>query len=226
MKRRKRYQQGNVYLDKRSDVWYFKWYQGKTRHSKRLGALSDIPTKAQALRVAEGLRLLANADVPDAPAATFEGAARAYMIEKMPTGHGGYRNWLENYAIPKWGGLPLDEVKPMTVWQWVKSLAHTEDSPRWKKGDPLAGKSKAHIKGAMRQVFEFAMLAGAFPVQRNPMDLVEVKGASKRMKPKRILTYSEWARFIAFVTAEPQRTVIITYVPGSSSGRGLGAQVV
>ncbi len=210
MKRRKRYQYGNVYLDKRTSVWYFKWYEGKTRHSKRLGSLSEIPTKAQACHTAEGLRLLVNADVPDAPGATFEGAARAYMVEKMPIRHGGYRNWLEKYAIPQRGALGLDEVKPMAVWRWLKSLAHTEDTPRWKKGDPLAGKTKGHIKSAMRQVFEFAMLAEIFPIQRNPMELVEVKGASKRMTPKRILTYDEWSRFISFVTAEPQRTAIIT----------------
>jgi hypothetical protein len=109
------------------------------------------------------------------PAPPSKGAARAYMVEKMPTRHGGYRNWLENYAIPQWGALSLDEVEPMAVWRWLKSLAHTEDTPRWKKGDPLAGKTKGHIKSAMRQVFEFAMLAEMFPIQRNPMDLVEVR---------------------------------------------------
>ena len=32
------------------------------------------------------------------------------------------------------------------------------------------------------------------------------------MKPKRVLTYAEWERFIANVTAEPQRTAIITCI--------------
>jgi len=34
--------------------------------------------------------------------------------------------------------------------------------------------------------------------------------ASKRKKQKRVLTYEEWERFIGNVTAEPQRTAIIT----------------
>jgi integrase len=37
-----------------------------------------------------------------------------------------------------------------------------------------------------------------------------VKGAGKSKRPKRILTYIEWERFIENVTAEPQRTTIIT----------------
>jgi integrase len=67
----------------------------------------------------------------------------------------------------------------MEVWQWVNGLEHTEDSPRWKKGQPLAGKTKTHIRSKMRIVYEFAMLAKLFPIQRNPIDLVTVKGATK-----------------------------------------------
>jgi len=62
----------------------------------------------------------------------------------------------------------------------------------------------------MRLVYEYAMADGLFPISRNPLELVKVKGANKPKKPKRILTYDEWERFIANVTAEPQRTAIIT----------------
>jgi integrase len=54
------------------------------------------------------------------------------------------------------------------------------------------------------------MADGLFPISRNPLELVKVKGANKPKKQKRILTYSEWERFIANVTGEPQRTAIIT----------------
>jgi len=59
-------------------------------------------------------------------------------------------------------------------------------------------------------VYEYAMADGLFPISKNPLELVKVKGATKRQKPKRILTYDEWERFIVNVNAEPQRTAIIT----------------
>jgi integrase len=98
----------------------------------------------------------------------------------------------------------------MEVWRWVNTLTHPEDEPRWKKGQPLAGKTKAHVRAAMRTVFEFAMLAELFPLQRNPIDLVKVTGATKKTRKNRVLTYAEWERFIAKVVAEPQRTAVIT----------------
>ena len=207
MKRKSRDQNGGVYLDQRSNIWYFRKMVDGKRELTRIGKLSQYPSKAKAERAAHALVETFDSNPQ---LITFEAAAQRYMLEKMPTRHGGYRNWLDKYAIPKWGELPLDEVKPMAVWQWLKSLVHTEDTPRWKAGEPLAGKTKSHIKSAMRQVYEFAMLAELFPLQRNPMDIVEVKGSSKRAKPKRILTYEEWSRFSSFVTAEPQRTAIIT----------------
>ncbi len=115
----------------------------------------------------------------------------------MPIRDGGYRNWLDNYVIPKWGDLALDEISPGKVELWLKDLER-------------APKSKSHIKAAMRLVYGYAMLNGIDPITRNPMELVRVKDASKRTKKKRVLTYSEWGRFIAQITCEPQRTAIIT----------------
>ena len=80
----------------------------------------------------------------------------------------------------------------------------------WLKNLDRAPKSRAHIRDAMRQVYEFAMLIGLYPIARNPMELVRVKDASKRTKRKRVLTREEWERFIAFITGEPQRTAIMT----------------
>jgi len=163
-----------------------------------VGTLADYPTKAKARRAAKPFLDEINTDVRlRKKPHSFEAIARRYMKERMPTRHGGYTNWLENYAIPKWGELSLDHINPGEVEVWLKSLAR-------------APKSRAHIKAAMRLVYEFAMLVGIHPIARNPMELVRVKDASKRTKKKRVLTREEWARFIAQITGEPQRTAIIT----------------
>ncbi len=211
--KRERRQDGTVFLDKRIGVWYFQFYREGHRKQRPIGSLSDYPTKTKAIKAAvdAGFREQINSEVRVRQKDhTFATIAQRYMIEWMPPRHGGYTNWLNNHVIPKWGDLLLEEIEPLQVYHWIKDLRHAEDSPRWKKGDPLAGKTKAHIKGAMRQVFEFAMLAGLFPIQRNPMELVKVEGASKRTRKLRILTYEEWTSFIANVTKEPQRTAIIT----------------
>src|SRR6516162_1671937 len=183
-KRRSRYQQGSVFLDRRRNIWYFRWYDDAgVRRTAKLGTASEIPTKAKALRMAEGLRITANAGSDNKPEVTFEGAARAYIgsdrIPQRTTTNKGYRNYLERYAIPQFGGVPLPEVKPKDVTRWFAGL-------------PLAAKTKAHIKSVMRQVFEFAMLEELFERQRNPMDLVRVVGATSRGVEPQILTHEGW----------------------------------
>jgi integrase len=136
--------------------------------------------------------------------ATFENAAVWYVAKRMPEHPptaAGYRNYLKNYCLPRWGSVELSEIaaKPFAVEQWLATIDR-------------APKTKAHIRDIMRCVFDFAMADGIIPLERNPLELVKVKGASKRVKPKRVLTYAEWERFIANVTAEPQRTAIITCI--------------
>jgi integrase len=46
------------------------------------------------------------------------------------------------------------------------------------------------------RLFEKAMLWELIPFERNPMDLVELKGVSKRLKPPRILTEEEFGALL------------------------------
>jgi integrase len=197
--RRSRYQQGSVFLDGRRNIWYFKWYDGATRRTARLGTTTELPTKAKALRMAEGYRLTANAEAAYKPITTLEAAARKYMTERMPKRHtteGGYRNNLEKYVIPKWGSLDLSAVRPLAVDRWFRTL-------------PLAPKTKTHVKSVMRQVFEYAQLCELIELQRNPMDLVRVEDATLREHEPRILTHAEWRRLLQHIVKEPMRTMVI-----------------
>jgi integrase len=55
------------------------------------------------------------------------------------------------------------------------------------------------------------MWSGNVPVQRNPMSLVTVRGASKRLRKPRSLTAEEFQRFVAQLP-EPFRTVAVLCV--------------
>jgi hypothetical protein len=70
--KRARYQNGSVVLDRRRNIWYFRWSEGSTRRAARLGTLIELPTKAKAWRKAEGYRLTANSEPNLKPVVTFE----------------------------------------------------------------------------------------------------------------------------------------------------------
>jgi integrase len=197
--RRKRLQFGGVYLDRRYGIWYYRRSVNGERKPQRIGKLADYPTKALAKQAAQAL-IKSNSKPKGV---SFEVAALCYMSGNRMPSHpptaAGYLNYLENYCIPHWGSVELSEItaKPLTVELWLAAIDR-------------APKTKTHIRNIMSRVFDFAMADGMIPVERNPLALVKVKGASKRVKPKRVLTYAEWERFIANVAAEPQRTAIIT----------------
>lgn len=60
--------------------------------------------------------------------------------------------------------LLLTDIKPLAVQEWLKGLN-------------LSRKSKQNVKAAFHRVLELAMLWELMPAQRNPLSLVEVKGA-------------------------------------------------
>ena len=65
----------------------------------------------------------------------------------------------------------------------------------WLNGLELSPKSRIHIRGILHLLWDYAMWRGDIPTQRNPMELVSVKGASKRTKKPRSLTVEEFRQF-------------------------------
>jgi len=59
------------------------------------------------------------------------------------------------------------------------------------------------------------MWRGDVPTQRNPMELVTIKGASKRTSKPRSLTVDEFQRFVQHL-GEPFRTVALVCVCASA----------
>src|SRR5262249_1492184 len=95
----------------------------------------------------------------------------------------------------RWEATKLDRVKPIAVQEWLKAL-------------DAAPKTKGHIKALMHRLFEKAMLWEMIEVQRNPMQLVEIKGISKRVKKPLILTVEQY--FIVLdLLPEPYRIMVI-----------------
>lgn len=131
----------------------------------------------------------------------LEDLVRGYRAERMPTRvdtRRSYEVWLQNHILPRWGQNPITDLQARPVEMWLRIL-------------PLSPKSKVHIRGLIRTLWEFAMWRKDVPTERNPMELVVIHGASKRRKRPRSLTVEEFRRFAENLT-EPFRTLALLSV--------------
>jgi integrase len=199
MRRESKSTTGSVVKDKRSQTWQFFWWTEGQRRSKTLGR---FPTKTAAWNAAQVFRAQLPQPQPAASAApTMAKLVEQYRAEKMPKRSDTRRSydvWLRIHIVPKWGGCALSDVQARPVELWLDTLA-------------LSPKSKVHIRGTISILWDFAMWRGDVPTQRNPMELVTVKGATKRTQKPRSLTVTEFQKFIVHL-GEPFRTMALLCV--------------
>jgi len=188
---------GSIVRDKRDKVWRFFWWENGKRRSKALGR---FPTKAQAWTAAKPLRHALETK-PHSGAPTVGTLVEQYRAEKMPKRkdtRGGYETWLRVYILPKWADHQITELQARPVELWLDSLS-------------LAPKSKVHIRGILNALWNFAMWKQDIPMQTNPISLVTVKGASKRIRKPRILTVDQFRLLLSHLR-EPFNTLALMCV--------------
>jgi hypothetical protein len=154
------------------------------------------------MRAAEPIRVrcLAHGDSRLAPfslAGVWEGYAKEKMPERAST-KWGYLVWANNYILPKWGQVPLPDIKARAVELWLSGL-------------DLAPKSKSNIRMALSVLFEYAMWAELIPLDRNPMELVRIKNAPSPDGRHGQLRMGEF-HLLCSVLTEPYRTMAIVSV--------------
>ncbi len=84
-------------------------------------------------------------------------------------------------------------LQPRPVRLWLESLT-------------LSPKSKTLIRGMIGVLWDFAQWRGDLPITRNPMQLVTIAGATKRVRRPRSLTPAELQMFVQHLD-EPFRTL-------------------
>jgi integrase len=194
---RSRINTGSVVQDKRDKVWRFYWWENGKRQSKTLGRFK---TKAAAWSAAKPLREeMETQQDGGTQAPTLNTLITRYRTERMPTRSDtkrSYETWIHNHIIPKWGDCVITDLEPRPVELWLGTLK-------------LAPKSKTHIRGLLRNLWDFAAWSGDVPSERrNPIELVRIKDASKRTKTPRSLTVEEFRQF-AQQLMEPFRTMAL-----------------
>src|SRR5579872_726633 len=192
---------GSVVKDKRDKVWRFYWWEDGKRRSRKLG---DFASKTAAIQAADAVRdeirkVQAKKAAHTIP--TVNALIEGYRTEKMPKRHctaRSYDAWLRLYVQPRWGDCPIEDLQARPVELWVNSL-------------DLAPRSKGAIRFMVALLWDYAMWRGDVPTTRNPMGLVTIPGASKRMRKPRSLTVEEFRKLLVHLE-DPFHTMALTCV--------------
>lgn len=212
MVKRTRYQYGSVEIDKRvngPDVWLYRWWEStsdgrRTRRGFTVGTVEEYRTEAHALKAAEGMRLIINDGVAQRPPVPFSGLLDRFLLDQKQEQESeqityntlaSYRSMISQHIRPAWGDCKLGEVRPTLVQDWLRKL---DVSPKY----------KGHIRSLMYRLFDKAMLWELLDVQRNPMELVEVKGISKRRRRPCVLQVQDAWRILDKLV-QPYRTMVL-----------------
>jgi integrase len=181
-------------------VWVYRYRKNGKQPAVIVGSVEKYPTMKQAWLAVDALNLGVNDGSPHTEP-KFRELVQRYIAEELPERRSTrtfYLPWLNNYILPRWGAEPLSAVQPLAVEDWLKSLK-------------LSPKSRVHIRSLMHIIFECAMRWGIVEAARNPMGLVRIKGATKKVRPRCALTIAQVRTVLNFL-AEPFRTMVTVAV--------------
>jgi len=105
------------------------------------------------------------------------------------------KSLIDLHIRPKWEDVRLADVSAMAVKQWLDKL-------------PFGAASKARARNMLSKLMDLAMLWEYIPVGRNPMELVRVKGSTKRQKEIVILTPDQFKALVEEL-AEPYDLMMV-----------------
>ena len=191
-----------VIQNKKLGTWHFRWWEDGKRHSRQLGTIRELPTREAARKAAAPfVRQLDKTAVPLVRTLVAELTQHKADETDSPQHYStglAYESWFRNHIIPKWGECLITEVQAKEVLSWLREL-------------PLSQKSKVHIRSLIGQLWNHAMLCRYVPHTPNPMELVTIRGATKREHKPRSLTAEQFQLFLRQLD-EPVRTIALVCV--------------
>ncbi|MGD0481611.1 MAG: tyrosine-type recombinase/integrase [Terracidiphilus sp.] len=213
---RNSYQEGSIVRTARAkgpDQWVYRWRETQPdgtvlRRSKIVGDLTHYPSKADAKRLVENFRSELNAATPVEKigcmtVAEAWGHFQANELrdpdsDRSPTTIQSYLDYYKRHIIPKWGDVPLDEVKSVAVERWLRSLRKSpapsskvttvNSAALAQSSEPLAPASKAKIRNHMSSLFSHCIRHELYS-KLNP--IASVRQSAVRQHDPDILTLDE-----------------------------------
>ena len=220
MFRRARHQQGSLQCVKRKagkTVWEFRWYEpttnGDTVYRKKvIGTTEEYKTESQAQRAADAVRLTINAEQTP-KSVSIAALVEHYRTRELSKENQGkafstkqaYGFYLKNWIVPRWGTYSLEDVKPVAVESWLKSI-------------PRSRGSKAKIRNIMSALFNHARRYEW--TDRNP--ITRVRQSAKRQRLPEVLTDEELQALIPHLSVRDRVLVLLDACTGLRVGELLG----
>jgi integrase len=219
MAKRQRYQLGSLTQKERKtgpDAWELRYYEddgngGRKRSAITIGTIKEYPNHSTAYVGAQKVLLELNLNAPKyaKKRVMFGEAAEFYIAKDLPDRHSTRTSYLSNLKArirPKWDGYALDEIKAPAVEEWLKNMTATKEKDGKKYVTPLAGKTKSHIRSVMSLIYACAIRWEL--TDKNPIELVRVKGGTKRRRRPRIISVEEFYLLLEHLP-DPYRTMVI-----------------
>jgi integrase len=207
--RTNRYQAGTVervHRAKGPDAWIFRWREllpdgTRVQRKKVIGDVSQYKSLSAARSAVENLRLEINAAGKPAVMTIGEawGHFQAHELRDPDVGRSHttiacYQNYFSSQILPRWKDVPIDEVKPVAVEKWLRSLTH------------LAPASRAKIRNHMSSLFSH-LIRHELYTRLNPIASVR-QGAVRRSEPV-VLTVDEIRSILDNIEASAVRVMVI-----------------
>lgn len=201
--KRRRYQYGCLTRKHHTiseDVWQFRFYETlpdgrRARRARVVGTVKQYPTRTDALRAIEPFRVWLNLGHRFGRPITVGTLATRYIEHELPfrrhSTQQSYRSALKHWISARWGDFLLDQVTPLAVEQWLRSLS-------------LAPKTKLNLRTIFHVIYTYALRWNF--TDRNPIALVRQSGG-RRVIP-RILTVEEIRRLLEQLDP-PYRTMVL-----------------
>jgi integrase len=176
------YQRGSLRTQYRKggDIWVLRYRV--TQDGKRmeklivLGTVLDFPKKRDAHREIDRLGLLTRVNAPQDRRIRFDALAERYLHydfspdalrPKTERTVLNTQHIVRAYLIPQWGSEIADDLKPLDIQRWLKSL-HSEDGLAWT--------TISKFRGTMLRIYRIGALHEL--VTKNPVLPVETRSTT------------------------------------------------
>jgi len=203
---RQRYQAGSVRKVPRSQgfAWEFRFYHTDANGQRKLKVQTFDSEKYKTekdvrLAVQGQLAALNSNTLAGKVEMTFGKLIDQYLLEKLPELKHSTQttniSLIEKHIRPMWQDCRLQEIDAYAIEQWIGTLS-------------FGPASKVRTRNTISRLLDLAMLWRYIPVGRNPMELVKIKGGSKRQKRIMILTPAQF-RQIVKALPEPYNLMVL-----------------
>ncbi|HTW81433.1 MAG TPA: tyrosine-type recombinase/integrase [Terracidiphilus sp.] len=203
---RNRYQHGSIRKVPRANgfAWEFRFYCSDESGERKLKTQTfdalKYPTETSVRKAVEPQLGALNSDTLSGKiSATMKTIIDRYYAEEFPSlrhsTQSTNRSLIDLHIRPKFGDVRPSDVSAILVKNWLDKCE-------------FGAAQKARARNILSRLLDLAMLWEYIPVQRNPMQLVKVKGATKRQKKLVVLTPDQFKTYVQSLP-EPYNLMVL-----------------